>query len=142
MSRPFILNKLPEEKAFICPFRALKEYWDAFNIGPVTLTYPGIWFDYRASKMSPLKHATLAKDCVKIMELAGIPMGPSGYSAATLWHAVITWWHSQQIPIEVVMARTGHKSTNLVLKYFDKSLVSHDINDSPWRSNPLNTMDD
>ena len=97
----------------------------------------GIWFGYRKRKSS-LKPATLSKDCKQIMELAGIP---PQFSAATIRHAAITWWRNMGVPLEVVMARTGHRSSQLVLFYYDKSNVSHDIT-SDLLGNELSSDDE
>jgi hypothetical protein len=122
-SRLFTVKKLIAREACICPYRALQEYWVAFNIEHCASDDKGIWFGYR-KRSSCIQHTTLAKDCKEVLALAGIP---KVFSAATLRHATITWWRNQGIPLEVVMSRTGHHSMQLVLFYYDKSDVSLDI---------------
>jgi len=49
------------------------------------------------------------------------------YGAATVRHAVITFWRSMGVPYKVVMDRTGHRSENLVQFYYDFSKNEYDI---------------
>jgi hypothetical protein len=123
VSRRFVIRKLGDNDAQICPYRALWDYWVAFEIERCRTQDKGIWFGYR-KRTSCVKHATLSKDCKEIMRMAGIP---NIFSSGTIRHATITWWRSLGVPMEVVMSRTGHRSIQLVLFYYDKSSVSNDI---------------
>lgn len=119
-SRPMTLRKVSDEK--ICAFSALKQYFEYHNVHFQVLQSNGIWLSYNGSK--EVQPQTLAMCTQEVMRRAGIdPM----FGVATLRHAAITFWRNQGVSLEEVMERTGHRSKQLVMKYYDRSNFSVDI---------------
>jgi hypothetical protein len=122
LSRRMTIRKLPHNKIQICAFTALKTYMDMHSKDYERLKPNDIWLHFDSK--GAMSVGGLAKDCKDLMKAAGIP---TFYGAGTIRHAAITYWVEQGISYEVVMTRTGHRSAPLVCKYYDKSLISHDI---------------
>ena len=118
--KPMTLRKVSDNK--ICAFSALKDYCEYHNAHFQALQSEGIWLSYNGAKQ--VLPQTLAVCAQRVMREADIdPM----YGLATLRHAAITFWRNQGISLDKVMERTGHRSKQLVLKYYDRSSVSVDI---------------
>jgi hypothetical protein len=122
LSRLMTTRKLPAAKSHVCAYSALKIYMDLHESDYARINPEGIWLNYRGTAM--IAPPTLAMDTRKAMLEANIP---NLYGAATIRHATITFWREQGIPMDVVMDRTGHRSSSLVRKFYDKSKISHDI---------------
>jgi integrase len=106
----------------LCAYTAIREYFDLFKEDMDRINARSIWLSNAGSK--EIMSSTLANCTRKVMREAGID---AIYGAATLRHAAITFWRDQGISIEEVMQRTGHRSMQLVLKYYDRSSIKNDI---------------
>jgi hypothetical protein len=122
LSRRMTIRRLPIGKIAICAFSALLNYMTMHADDYARLKPDSIWLHHRGS--GTISDAALAKDCRTLMRDADIPQL---YGAATIRHATITYWVQLGIPLDVVMTRTGHRSSPLVRKYYDKSRIAHDI---------------
>jgi hypothetical protein len=111
-----------QSETALCPYNALKEYMALHEKDYESLDCDGIWLNYRGN--AEVKPATLANCARKEMKEAGID---ELYGAGTIRHATITFWRDNGIPMEKVIERTQHKSTKLVLKFYDKSCTKLDI---------------
>jgi len=117
LSKPFILEYMEDER--ICAARTLLKYLErnAKHYESQKCKHNDVWIYY--NKPEAVKHTTLAKDTRDVMKEMGIDT--KVYGAATIRHAAISYWIKEGFTMEEVARRTGHRSMNVIVFYYDKS---------------------
>lgn len=121
LSRIFEIQRLSKQWESVCSYRALQNYM-VMNEGNYAEDVIGVWTHYNQIRV--VRHQTLAAETRKVLLAAGIP---KRYGQATIRHATISFWHEHGVSLEEVMRRTGQRSLNVVMIYYNKANVKTDL---------------
>ena len=124
-----VLRKVKDYR--VCPYYHFHMYMLVYRDAHASLRYDErrLWMSMR-TPVVPVGPPTLAGDVKELMLAAGVP---SEYGPHTIRHAAITYWRENNVSLEGVIERTGHKSTRLVSQFYDRAKISKD-----WMAEILN----